>query len=145
VACGRANVWLQQSVARTAYACASLLHHPGELLDAIADDMALRTSDYGIYDWTSILWAFTRLGHSPGRLYSLLASEIEEGRLVMDAKLTSTLVWSLAIFKSFESPLFDDVMRKLKKCQARSFDSECLRRLYQVLLTPHLGSTSATS
>lgn len=121
-----------QSVSSILYACATLLHHPGELFDAVAADMAARPSEYALFDWTSILWAFTRLGQPPGHLYALLADEMEEGRVVMDPKLMSTIVWSLAIFQAFESPLYDDVMRELKACPISSFDSMCLRRLYQV-------------
>lgn len=44
----------------------------------------------------------------------------------------STIIWSLAIFQSFESPLYDDVMRSLKDWKPSSFDAECLRRLFQV-------------
>lgn len=50
----------------------------------------------------------------------------------MDPKLASTIIWSLAIFQSFESPLYDEVMRSLKDWDPSSFDAECLRRLFQV-------------
>lgn len=65
-----------QGISTIAWACAALLHHPGELLDAIAADVARRPSDYSIADWTNVVWAFTRLGRSPGRLYALLADEV---------------------------------------------------------------------
>lgn len=50
----------------------------------------------------------------------------------MDPKLMSTIIWSLAIFQSFESPLYDGVMRTLKDWHPSCFDAECLRRLFQV-------------
>ena len=55
-----------------------MLHHPGELLDAIAADIERRPSDYAKPDWTNIIWAFTRLGRSPGRLYAFLADEVSD-------------------------------------------------------------------
>ncbi|CAL8469656.1 g9197 [Coccomyxa elongata] len=121
-------------ISTIAWACAALLHHPGELLDAIAADIERRPSDYAKPDWTNIIWAFTRLGRSPGRLYAFLADEMEEGRIAVDPKLMSTIIWSLAIFQSFESPLYDDVMRSLKDWKPSSFDAECLRRLFQAQL-----------
>ena len=59
-----------------AVACAALLHHPGELLDAIAADLARRPSQYDCLDYTGVVWAFTRLGRSPGPLWALLAAEV---------------------------------------------------------------------
>lgn len=67
-----------QGISTIAWACAALLHHPGELLEAIATDVARRPSDYAMPDWTNIIWAFTRLGRSPGRLYALLANEVSK-------------------------------------------------------------------
>ncbi len=48
----------------------------------------------------------------------------------------STVIWSLAIFRAFESPLYDDILRGLKQCDVWDFDKDCLRRLYQVLIEP---------
>lgn len=59
-----------------AQACAALRHHPGELLDAVAADVAGRPSEYTRNDWTNVIWALTRLGRSPGSLYALLAHEV---------------------------------------------------------------------
>ena len=59
-----------------AVACAALLHHPGELLDAIAADLARRPSQYDCLDYTGVVWALTRLGRSPGPLWALLAAEV---------------------------------------------------------------------
>ncbi len=61
-----------------------------------------------------------------------MAGQIEEGRIAVDPKLMSTIIWSLAIFQSFESPLYDGVIRSLKDWDLSCFDAECLRRLYQV-------------
>lgn len=58
--------------------------------------------------------------------------QIEEGRVIMDGKLMSTVVWSLAIFRAFESPLYDGILRSVKQCDVRDFDPESVRRLYQV-------------
>ena len=60
------------------------------------------------------------------------ALQIEEGRVIMDGKLMSTVVWSLAIFRAFESPLYDGILRSVKQCDIRDFDKESVRRLYQV-------------
>lgn len=62
-----------------AVACATLRHHPGELLEAVAADVAARPSEYERNDWTNIVWALTRLGRSPGHLYALLAQEVSNG------------------------------------------------------------------
>ena len=50
----------------------------------------------------------------------------------MDGKLMSTVIWSLALFRAFESPLYDDILRSLKQYDMREFDQESVRRLYQV-------------
>ena len=52
----------------------------------------------------------------------------------MDGKLMSTVVWSLAIFRAFDSPLYDSILRSVKQCDIREFDQESVRRLYQVLV-----------
>ena len=52
----------------------------------------------------------------------------------MDGKLMSTVVWSLAIFRAFDSPLYDSILRSVKQCDIREFDRESVRRLYQVLV-----------
>ena len=54
-----------QGVQNIAVACASLLHHPGELLDAIAADVASRPASYECMDYTGIVWAFTAPGPVP--------------------------------------------------------------------------------
>ena len=59
---------------------------------------------------------------------------MDEGRVALDPRLMSTVVWSLAIFRAFESPLYDDILRGLKQWDVWDFDEECLRRLYQVLI-----------
>ena len=51
-----------------------------------------------------------------------LALQIEEGRVIMDGKLMSTVVWSLAIFKAFESPLYVGILRRVKQCDIGEFD-----------------------
>ncbi len=53
----------------------------------------------------------------------------------MDGKLMSTVIWSLALFRAFESPLYDDILRSLKQYDMREFDQESVRRLYQVTTT----------
>ena len=63
---------------------------------------------------------------------------MDEGRISLDAKLMSTVIWSLALFRQFESPLYDDILRGLKQWVIGQFDQESLRRLYQV----HLQSWS---
>ena len=71
--------------------------------------------------------------------------QIEEGRVIMDGKLMSTVVWSLAIFRAFESPLYDGILRSVKQCDIRDFDQESVRRLYQVYVLSGLYDTSAGS
>jgi len=61
-----------------AQACAALRHHPGELLNAIIADVEARPSQYERNDWTNIVWALTRLGRDPGRLWALLADEVSQ-------------------------------------------------------------------
>jgi hypothetical protein len=65
-----------------AVACATLRHHPGELLEAVAADVAARPSQYERDDWTNVVWALTRLGRSPGHLYALLAQEVSNATSV---------------------------------------------------------------
>ena len=59
---------------------------------------------------------------------------MDEGRIALDAKLMSTVIWSLALFRQFESPLYDDILRGLKQHDIGHFDQESVRRLYQVHL-----------
>ena len=61
--------------------------------------------------------------------------KIDEGRIALDAKLLSTVIWSQAMFRQFESPLYDDILRGLKQRHLREFDQESVRRLYQVAYT----------
>ena len=63
-----------------------------------------------------------------------LCLQVDEGRISLDAKLMSTVIWSLALFRQFESPLYDDILRGLKQWDIEQFDPESLRRLYQVHL-----------
>ncbi len=65
--------------------------------------------------------------------------------MIMDGKLMSTVVWSLAIFRAFESPLYDGILRSVKQCDIRDFDQESVRRLYQVYVPSGLYDTSAGS
>lgn len=64
----------------------------------------------------------------------LFSIQVDEGRVALDPRLMSTVIWSLAIFRAFESPLYDDILRGLKQWDVWDFDEECLRRLYQVLI-----------
>ena len=63
-----------------------------------------------------------------------LCLQVDEGRISLDATLMSTVIWSLALFRQFESPLYDDILRGLKQWDIGQFDQESLRRLYQVHL-----------
>lgn len=63
---------------------------------------------------------------------TLWGAQIGEGRVAEDARLLSTLAWSLAIFGAFDSPVYDGAMHRLRAWRARDFDPGSLRRLYQV-------------
>ena len=84
--------------------------------------------------WASLSGDFTSAGgrHARGHHIGESGLQIEEGRVIMDGKLMSTVVWSLAIFRAFESPLYDGILRSMKQCDIRDFDQESVRRLYQV-------------
>lgn len=60
--------------------------------------------------------------------------QVDEGRIALDPRLMSTVIWSLAIFRAFESPLYDDILRGLAQWDVWDFEEDSLRRLYQVLI-----------
>ena len=83
---------------------------------------------------TNNIKGFPGLAQSGHSATSGSSIQVDEGRIAMDPRLMSTVIWSLAIFRAFESPLYDDILRGLAQWDVWDFEEDSLRRLYQVLI-----------
>jgi hypothetical protein len=108
--------WLQ-GLANTAWACARLGVHTGDLLDAIATESASRLDTFTTQGVSNLCWAFAKLGHRPpGRFLNAADAHIQANFNKYSSQGVSLVLFGLAM-QGHRSPiLLDLVSREIESC-----------------------------